>query len=450
MLTKTSALLAATALLGLAGLAALGNAAPAAPAPSDPAQVARGEYLARAGDCVACHTALGGTPFAGGLPIRSDLGTIYSTNITPDREQGIGSYTEAQFSAALREGRRADGTHLYPAMPYPSYSRLSDEDIHALYAYFMEGVAPSANRPPATELGFPFNQRWGMWAWNLVFSPSGAFQPDPKASEEVNRGAYIVEGLGHCGSCHTPRGLGMQEKAYRAGDGPYLAGADLNGWHAPSLQAAGNAARGVAGWSVEEIVDYLGTGRNSRAAVGGEMKSVVEHSLSHLNDADLRAIAVYLKTLGARPAPATTPAADPSGTTARLTRATWLNGGERLYLDNCGACHFVNGQGAARVFPQLDGASIVNAENPTGLIHTILTGAQTPSTERAPSVLPMPGFGGRLSDQEVAELATFLRTGWTNRAPAVTAKQVAEVRRTREPRHEASQTGYANQRRTPN
>lgn len=425
-----------------------------APASSGPAQqpsagekalIEKGAYLARAGDCVACHTGPGGKPFAGGLPIESDLGRIVTTNITPDKQTGIGNYTEAQFAAALRQGRRADGTNLYPAMPYPSYRLITDEDMHALYTFFMKGVEPVVNRPEETKLSFPFNQRWGMSLWNWAFLPTGTFQPNPQVSDEINRGAYLVEGLGHCGTCHTPRAFTMQERGFTASDPHFLAGTELNGWHTPQLRAGGEAARGVATWNVQDIADYLGKGRNRVSAVGGEMKSVVEHSMNYMNDADLHAIGAYLKSIP-NAMPAVQPRPDGQRQTqAKLTAAVDLTPGERLYLDNCNACHFVTGHGGTTVFPRLDGASIVNAENPTGLITTILGGEATPSTERAPSVLPMPGFAFRLSDEEVATLASFVRSAWSNTAPAVTAEQVARVRANL-PKHPepVPRTGFSN------
>jgi mono/diheme cytochrome c family protein len=308
-------------------------------------------------------------------------------------------------------------------MPYPDYAKISDADIHALYVYFMKGVQPSAEQPPETDLSFPFSQRWGMRFWNWAFASDKPFQPIGGASAEVNRGAYIVESLGHCGSCHTPRGLGMNEKALDSGDDKFLAGGSLNNWDVPSL-------RGVPHWSEQEIVDYLQTGRNDKAAVGGEMTSVVEHSSSHMTDADLKAIAAYLKFLGGNPPLQAFSVQAQQATEAKLTAAKNLSEGERLYLDNCGACHFVTGKGAPAIFPELDGATIVNAKDPTGLIHTILAGAQQPSTAKAPSKLAMPGFAQRLSDDEVAQLATFIRQGWSNTAPAVSKDQVAEVRKT--------------------
>ncbi|MFY0403722.1 c-type cytochrome [Pantoea dispersa] len=413
---KLKSLLIANAVL-------LGSCAVQAQAADDASLIKKGEYLARLGDCMACHTVAGKADYAGGLAIDSNLGTIYSTNITPDKQHGIGNYSEQQFSDAVRKGVLPDGSRLYPAMPYPDYAKISDEDLHALYVYFMQGVKPDSEQPPETKLSFPFSQRWGMRFWNWAFTSDKPFQPIGGASAEVNRGAYIVESLGHCGSCHTPRGLGMNEKALDSSDDRFLAGGSLNNWEVPSL-------RGVPRWSEQEIVDYLQTGRNDKAAVGGEMTSVVEHSSSHMTDADLQAIAAYLKFLGGNPPLQAYDVQAQQKTEAKLTAAKNLSEGERLYLDNCVACHFVTGKGAPGIFPELDQASIVNAQDPSGLIHTILAGAQQPSTEKAPSTLAMPPFAYRLTDDEVAQLATFIRQGWSNHAPAVTKEQVADVRKT--------------------
>ncbi len=394
----------------------------AAAAPTDAALIQRGEYLARAGDCIACHSAPGKPAFAGGLPIDSGHGLIYSTNITPDPAHGIGRYTEAQFADALRHGKRADGQHLYPAMPYPSYAKVSDEDVHALYVFFMKGVKPAAVTPPATDLSFPFSQRWAMGLWNWFFTSDQPFRAQAGWNQQVTRGAYLVEGLGHCGSCHTPRGFAMNEKADRSDQARFLSGGELGGWEVPSL-------RGLPHWTDKDIVDYLQTGRNRSAAVAGEMAQVVEHSTAHLNEDDLRAMAAYLKTLS--PVAERSAAVKPQGATEtqrKLTAAVDLTLGERLYLDNCAACHFVTGQGAPRVFPRLDGATVVNADSPSGLLHVILAGASTPSTDKAPSVLVMPGFAQRLDDREVAALASFVRQGWSNQAASVSERQVSRLR----------------------
>lgn len=400
-----------------------------ASADDDQQLIQHGAYVARLGDCVACHTAPKGKPFAGGLGIESGLGTIFSTNITPDPEHGIGSYTEQEFADAVRKGVRKDGAHLYPAMPYPSYKNISDDDMHALYVYLMKGVKPVSEQTPETSLSFPFSQRWGMMFWNMVFDSSQVPAKSPDAEDPVKRGAYLVEGLGHCGSCHTPRGIAMQEKAYDSSSDDYLSGADLNGWWAPSLRAGKGIDHGISSWSTDEIVDYLGKGRNDRAAVGGEMTSVVENSTSHMTDDDLHAIAAFLQSL--KPTDngiALKDQQEAQKTTDKLTAARDLTAGERLYIDNCAACHLVDGKGASNMFPQLDGGELVTADNATGLIHTILQGAKTPSVERAPSINVMPGFSERLSDKETAELATFLRQAWQNNAAAVSASDVAKVR----------------------
>jgi mono/diheme cytochrome c family protein len=395
-----------------------------------PELIRKGEYLARAGDCVACHTAHDGKPFAGGHGIESPIGTIYATNITPDKDTGIGGWTYGDFERAVRRGVGHDGSALYPAMPFPSYAKVTDEDTQALYAYFMKGVEPVKQANKANDIPWPLSIRWPLAYWRTLFSPSPesvAVPPAAAKSEadaQIARGAYLVQGLGHCGSCHTPRALTMQEKGLDEKSSDYLSGAILNDWSVPAL-------RGIKHWSQDEIVDYLGSGRNNHASVAGEMTDVVANSTSHMSDEDLHAMAAYLKSLAVGGEGVYKHEAQRSeATTAKLTAAKDLTLGERLYLDNCGACHFVAGNGASRVFPRLDGASVINAENPTALIHVILAGAQTPSTERAPSVLPMPGFAERMNDTEIAELASFLRQGWSNKASAVSEKQVKEVRQT--------------------
>lgn len=393
-----------------------------------PELISKGAYLARAGDCVACHTAHDGKTFAGGRGIESPIGTIYATNITPDKDTGIGSWTYGDFERAVRRGVGHDGSALYPAMPFPSYAKVSDEDTQALYAYFMKGVEPVKQANQANDIPWPLSIRWPLAYWRTFFSPTPESTAKPVAGTDPQlvRGAYLVQGLGHCGSCHTPRALTMQEKGLDEKSTDYLTGALLNDWAVPSI-------RGVAHWSQDEIVDYLGSGRNAKASVAGEMTDVVANSTSHMTDEDLHAMAAYLKSLsgeaGKNGETVYQHNAERSAATAsKLTAAKDLTLGERLYLDNCGACHFVKGEGASRIFPRLDGASIINAENPTALVHVILAGAQTPSTARGPSILPMPGFAERMNDAEVAELATFLRQGWSNKAPAVSAKLVEEVR----------------------
>lgn len=396
--------------------------------------IKQGAYLARAGDCTACHTAAGGKPFAGGLAIQSPMGVIYSTNITPDINAGIGGYTEQQFADAVRKGVRRDGSNLYPAMPYPDYSGITDTDIHALYVYFMKGVAPVSTKAPQTSLTFPFSQRWGMKFWNFAFTSDSSY-PAPAATQSddpsIERGRYLVTTLGHCSSCHTPRGIGMQEKALNDSNPLFLSGGSLNDWTVPSL-------RNPDGWSAGDIAEYLATGRNDFASVGGEMTGVVEHSTQHLTQDDLQAIAVYLKSLTAEnsvPDNKTNAQDVTQKTTETLSKGIALTSGQLLYLNNCEACHLTNGGGAKKIFPRLNGASIVQAANPTALITIMLKGAQTPSTAGAPSVQFMPGFSERLDNKQIAELASFVRSGWNNDAPPVTESDVAKVRKSLNSNH---------------
>ncbi|MEX0295807.1 c-type cytochrome [Pseudomonas putida] len=412
-------LLIATLLLGT-GLAAQADEA-------TDTLVKKGEYLARAGDCVACHTAKGGKPFAGGLPMETPIGTVYSTNITPDAT-GIGQYSFEDFDLAVRKGVAKDGSTLYPAMPYPSYARVKDEDMRALYAYFMQGVQPVTQPNKATDIPWPLSMRWPLAIWRGVFAPEvKAWQAPAGADPVVSRGAYLVEGLGHCGACHTPRALTMQEEALSPADGKqFLAGsAPLEGWIAKNLR--GDHKDGLGSWSEEQLVQFLKTGRSDRSAVFGGMSDVVEHSMQHLSDADLTAIARYLKTL-----PASNPHDQPHVYDKHVAQALW-NGddskpGAAVYIDNCAACHRTDGQGYTRVFPALAGNPVVQTADATSLIHVVLDGGTVPATHTAPSNLTMPAFGWRLSDQEVAEVVNFIRTSWGNQGSAVSASDVKAIR----------------------
>lgn len=411
--------------LVLSGALLVLAAAPALAA--DPALVERGAYVAKTADCVACHTGPSGVPYAGGRAVPSPFGDIYASNITPDPKVGIGGYSLEDFSRAVREGVRKDGAHLYPAMPYPSYSKLSDDDLAALYAYFMNGIKPVANEVQPTKLAWPFSMRWGIRFWNLAFAPSGIGWPgDANAADPILRGKYLVEGPGHCGSCHTPRGVAFQEKAYAGSDPAFLSGSELDGWPVPSLRAGGSGP-GLPGWSDDEIAQYLATGRNAHSAVVGEMSLVIAHSTSEMKDSDLMAIAAYLKSLPAAKASGAVTSGD--ATTKQLTAAKLaVDSGARIYMDNCAACHFVDAKGAPPAFPPLAGNTLVNADNPFGMLHVILAGARLPSTPKQEADMAMPNFDWRLSDDEVAKLATFIRSSWGNAAPAVTAAEVAKVR----------------------
>jgi mono/diheme cytochrome c family protein len=394
----------------------------------DTGLIEKGHYLAEAGDCTACHTAHGGQPFAGGRPIASPIGVMYSTNITPDRDTGIGAYSLDDFDRAVRHGITPQGTTLYPAMPYPSYARMTDEDVAALYAYFMHGVTPvkAANRAPG--IPWPLSMRWPLAIWRKTFAPDAVdFDAKRYSDPAVARGAYLVQGLGHCGTCHTPRAVTLQEKALDESGDAYLAGGQvIDGWVAVNLR--GNPADGLGNWSKDDIVATLRGGRNpSHAVIGDAMGDVVEHSTQYLTDGDLQAISAYLKTLPAAAATPSSFAAD-AATAQALAAGQEANRGAQLYVDNCAACHRTNGEGYARVFPTVAGNSTVLAADPTSVIHLILQGSRLPSTAAAPSTLGMPGFGWRLSDEEVAELSTFIRQSWGNHAPAVNAGQVTNMR----------------------
>lgn len=383
-----------------------------------------GEYVMRLADCAACHTAPDGARFAGGRAIVSPVGTIYSSNITPDIATGIGAYTLDDFRAALYDGLRPDGSHIYPAMPYDNYRLLSEQDIRALYQYFRDEVEPVVAQQAANDLAFPFSLGFGLRAWKWVALGDPVFTAR-SAEPVLARGQYIVEGPGHCGACHTPRNAVMAQAALTGADDAFLSGGLIAGWTAPPLRGPDSA---IAGWSVEDISLMLATARNAHAAVNGEMQLVIRDSTQFLTEDDLSAIAAYLASLNDGLPPATVTGV--TETERLLVSADPTMGlGPRLYLDNCNACHFVNGLGADEVFPELDGSSLVTAQSPTGLISMILHGGELPSTAQRPARLRMPGFAERLSDDEVATLASFLRQGWTNTADPVATATVAELRR---------------------
>jgi alcohol dehydrogenase (quinone), cytochrome c subunit len=392
--------------------------------------VARGGYLALAADCSACHTAPGGKAFAGGLPIASPLGSIYSTNITPDKETGIGKFTLDEFDRAVRHGIDDEGVTLYPAMPYPSYALMSDEDIAALYAYFMHGVQPAESREHANDIPWPLSMRWPVAIWRKLFAPSPAapaFNASRYTNPVVARGAYLVQGPGHCGSCHTPRAVTLQEKSLDDSSVSYLAGGQrIDGWVAVNLR--GDAGDGLGNWSTQDIVATLRSARNSQQAVVGEpMSDVVVHSTQHMSDADLAAIALYLKTLPAAPGSAAVFAAN-SATAEALAKGKEVNRGAEVYDDNCAACHRTDGAGSPSALPKIAGNSTVLARDPGSLIRLVLIGSSLPGTKAAPSALGMPGFAWRLSNDEVAQLLTFVRSSWGNQAGSVSASEVARIR----------------------
>ena len=411
----------------IAVLALLGSVSVVAAEGDQQALIKQGEYLARAGDCVACHTAKDGKPFAGGLAMETPIGTIYSTNITPDKT-GIGAYSFEDFDKAVRHGVAKNGSTLYPAMPYPSYARVNQADMQALYAYFVKGVKPVAEENQAVEIPWPMSMRWPLAMWRWMFAPAVEdFTPVAGQDPVISRGAYLVEGLGHCGACHTPRALTMQEQALSASENSaFLSGsAPLEGWIAKNLR--GDHKDGLGSWTEVQLVQFLKTGRSDRSAVFGGMSDVIVHSMQYMSDADLTAIARYLKAL-----PAVDPEDKPHQYDSAVADALW-NGddskrGAAVYIDNCAACHRTDGHGYTRVFPALAGNPVLQSDDPTSLIHIVLKGGALPATHSAPSTFTMPGFDWRLSDQEVADVVNFIRTSWGNKGGDVKAGDVKVLR----------------------
>ena len=403
-----------------------GASAADVPATANATEIARGAYLARLGDCSACHSVPGTPDFTGGLAMHSPLGTIYSTNITPDRETGIGSYSLRDFDRALRKGR-SPRHHLYPAMPYPSFTKVSSDDIRALYMYFMHGVTPVHRKPPATKLPFPFNQRWGMALWNVAFLDAGAYRRDDTRDAQWNRGAYLVQGLGHCGSCHTPRGLAYEEHGYSQRSPDYLAGGISDHWFAPNL--TGEPTSGLGNWSNAQIVQFLKTGHGAGTMAFGPMKQVVTDSTQHVGDGDLASIASYMKSLVPRPQNDTfLPHTQPTRTVAWLASGDVHVPGGGLYNNFCAKCHLADGRGEPFKAPALAGSGVVRSANPASVIHIILSGGKPHQPAGTAEIDRMPSFADEFDDRQVAEVASFARRSWGNNAPPVTTRTVQLLR----------------------
>lgn len=387
---------------------------------ADAALVSRGEYVARLSDCVACHSLPGKAPFAGGLEMATPLGAIHATNITADREHGIGAYSLADFDRAVRQGVAPGGRRLYPAMPYPSYAKLSDDDVRALYAFFMKGVQPAAEANIPSSIPWPLNLRWPIALWNGLFAPTTAYAQKPDQDPLWNRGAYIVQGPGHCGSCHTPRGLAFNEKALDESGAPFLAGALLDGWYAPSLRQDHNT--GLGRWSEAEIVQFLKTGRNRHAVVYGSMTEAFNNSTQFMSDDDLGAIARYLKALPGDPR------RDGAPWQYQATAAAPDAPGAHTYATRCASCHGAGGKGQAEWMPPLAGATSMLAAENASAINITLNGSQRIVAAGVPDAYRMPAFREQLSDREIAEVLSFARSAWGNHGGAVQAKAVGELR----------------------
>lgn len=372
--------------------------------------IERGRQLAIIGDCTGCHTAAGGAPFAGGVPIETPFGNVVAPNITPDTLTGIGGWTGAEYLRAMQHGIGRSGEHLYPAFPYPYYARVSQADLLTIRAY-LATLDPVRNAVVRNQLAFPFDIRLSMSAWNLLFFDPTPIVPVSGKSAEWQVGQYLVEGLGHCGACHTAKNFAGADRASLA-----LQGGALQDWFAPAL--TGDLRTGLGSWSVDEVVEYLQTGRNAREAATGPMAEVVTNSTSRMTASDLRAMAVYLKDLPGRGG---APASVAAGSAA-------MQAGAGLYGDLCAACHTGAGGGIARLFPALRGSAVVQSDDPASLLRVILTGARAVATEAAPTGPAMPGFGWKLTDEQVANLTTYIRNAWGNAASAVSAAEVRGMR----------------------
>lgn len=408
--------LIAVLLVGAAAVIAL-NLRGEAPLPPEtdtpftatPMQIERGRYLALAGNCAGCHTVRGGAAYAGGLGIGTPFGTVYASNLTPDPAHGIGSWSAAHFWRAMHNGRSKDGRLLYPAFPYPSFTRITREDSDALYAYLRS--VPSAATPNTPHrLRFPYDTQTALAVWRALSFTPASFVADDAQSSEWNRGAYLVEGIGHCIACHGARNVLGATQDKRGLSGGLIAGEN---WYAPSLTSKREAS--VADWETRHIVALLKNGTAPGASVSGPMADVVARSTQHLSEADLSAMAVYLKQL-----PDRTPA--PTETPPQRRDAGTLERGARLYDQRCAYCHGDQGQGLPGAYPPLAGNRAVNLETPVNLIQMVRQGGFLPATAGNPRPFGMPPFGHVLDDNEIADVLSYVRSAWGNDAPAVTVR----------------------------
>lgn len=396
-----------------------GDDRPAVP-PGDVAQqIKRGEYLARAGNCMACHTARGGKPYAGGRTIATPFGDIYSSNITPDNETGIGKWSADDFWRAIHNGKSKNGDFLYPAFPYPNYTKVTRADSDAIYAYFRSLPAVKQENK-VHDLRFPYNQRTLLAFWRMLYFRPGDFQPNASQSAEWNRGAYLVQGLGHCSACHTARnalGGTIAEGDLAGGMIPML------NWHAASLTS--DAETGLGTWGVKDIAELLKTGVSGHGAVFGPMAEVVSGSLQYLTGNDIEAMAVYLKTVP-KTDTGTRQQAGPMSTAAENI----VRQGAKLYEQNCVECHKADGKGAPPAYPPLAGNVSLSADSALNPIRIVLNGGYPPSTAGNPRPYGMPPFGFALNDAEVAAVVSYIRTSWGNKGTVVFPAEVGRFRGT--------------------
>jgi len=382
--------------------------------------IERGAYLARAADCMVCHTAAGGKEYTGGLGFKLPFGTLYSTNITPDKETGIGNYSDQDFLNALHRGIRRDGARLYPAMPVTSYSYVSDADGLAIKAYLFS-LAPVRAPAPANTLIFPFNQRWAMGVWSIVFAPDQRFMPDTSKSPEWNRGAYLAEALAHCGECHTPRNL-----AFALDNRKKFAGAVTAGWRAFNISS--DKTTGLGTWSDEDIVSYLSLGHaTGHGTASGPMGEAVDHSFSKLAPEDIRALATYLRSVPATPSP------DLPATLALAAPASHRDGGgapnaagKKIFEGACVSCHGWTGESAISPMATLTGAWAVNDPAATNVAQIVISGTRR---HTPPGALSMPAFGNSHSDAEIAAVTNYVTARFGSKGSQLTAADVAELRK---------------------
>jgi mono/diheme cytochrome c family protein len=375
-------------------------------------QIERGRYVAAVADCTGCHTdPRGGRPYAGGRPIQTPFGQVLAANITPDRDTGIGAWSGAEFDAAVRGGKMPSGKRLYPAMPFPYYARMSQEDVRDLRAY-LNTLPAVRNEVHSNHLPFPFNIRAAMRVWDALYFKPGEYRADPQKSASWNRGAYLVTGPGHCAACHTPKtSLGGDET------GKPLQGDSVQGWFAPDITA--DSRRGLGDWSSQDILEYLKNGHNRFAGAAGPMGEEVANSSSQMSDADLLAIATYLKDQrGHAPQVAAVSARDPA-----------MVAGSAIYQDLCSACHRSDGRGIPYLIPDLAGSASVASDEPTSLVRVVLNGARTVATQDEPTGPAMPSFNWQLSDAQVAAVSTYVRNSWGHAAQPTRARDVRKARK---------------------
>ncbi|MDB5798597.1 MAG: cytochrome c [Paucimonas sp.] len=389
----------------------------AVPVADAAAQRVRGEYLARAGDCMACHTARGGAALAGGRSIPTPFGNLVSPNITPDPETGIGKWSADDFWRAMHNGRGRDGRFLYPAFPYPNYTRVTREDSDAIHAW-LRSVAPVRQANAEHSLRFPYNQRWLLAGWRALYFRPGVFQADASATPQLNRGAYLVQGLGHCNACHASRNL----------LGATTVSGELTGglipmlnWYSPSLTSS---AEGMQQWHSADLAALMKTGVSSRGAVFGPMAEVVRESLQYLTDEDIAAIAGYIKSLPPTPQLH----ADLAGSSRIRDRAGILRLGATLYEKNCAECHGADGHGKPPGFPPLRGNGSVMTPSAVNAVRMVLNGGYPPSTAGNPRPFGMPPYGPFMTDAEVAAVVSYVRTSWGNGGGLVLPSEVAKSR----------------------